>query len=375
MPNSLRVLHLANVMLGSPYTGLPLSLCRERYDRFPEVFDSVFSYIEAEKIDLVLVAGNLYGRYLTSDDAARLIRKLSEAPCRFVIAPGDQDPYAPDSLYASGRLPKNVSVFAGEALERIDFDDLGASVYGWAILGQRSSFKPLAGMSLEDPDRINLVTGCCDIGGRTLFAHVSTDELASFGADYAAFSHGSSTQVRTAGKTKYCHASFLEGRSFEELGVGGFRRVDIYKTKKGTEHTISFVPASRHRYETLTLDITGATEMNEVVEELARVISKRRYGSDTSLRVILEGEIHPAITLHLRPGEEQHFSLYHLDIVDRTFPTLNAEAFERDMSVRGELYRTLLPRLNTQNLADRIAVAQALRAGLAALESRDITLL
>ncbi len=371
MPDRLRVLHIANVALGNPYTGLPLPLCRELYYRFNEVFDALFDYIESERIDLVLASGNLCGRYLSSDDAAHLIKKLSETSCRFVIAPGDQDAYETDCFYASGRLPANVSIFNTDVLDRLDLDDLGVSVYGWAILSQRTNNRPLAGMAVEDPDRINLVVGSCDIGGRTLFPHVSPEEIAAFGADYAALSHGPATTVQTAGKTKYCQAGFLEGRSFEELGIGGFRRVDI--TKEGVD--VTFVPLSRHRYETVTLDITGATEPGEMVEKLAEAISEHGFGNDTSLRVILEGEIHPAVTLRLRPEDEQRFALYHLDIVDRTLPTLNAEAFERDMSVRGELYRTLLPRLNTLNLQDRIAVAQALRAGLAALESRDITIL
>lgn len=371
MPEHLRVLHIANVALGNPYTGLPLPLCRELYYRFNEVFDAIFAYIESEGIDLVLVSGNLCGRYFSSDDAAHLLKKLSETSCRFVIAPGDQDSYETGCFYASGRLPANVKVFDSELLDSRDFDDLGVTVYGWAIRAQRSSTSPLAGASVADPDRINFVVGSCDIGGRTLFPHVSPEEIAAFGADYAALSHGPATPVLTAGKTKYCQAGFLEGRSFEELGIGGFRRVDI--TKAGVE--VSFVPLSRHRYEAVTVDIAGVREYSEVVERLSDALRDRDFGKDTSLRVILEGEVHPAVPLSLRPEDEQRFPFYHLDIVDRTLPTLNAEAFERDMSVRGELYRTLLPRLNTLNLQDRIAVAQALRAGLAALESRDITIL
>ena len=371
MSDCLRVLHIANVALGNPYTGLPLPLCKERYYRFCEVFDAFFDYIESEKVDLVLIAGNLCGRYFSSDDAAHLIEKLAAAPCRFVIAPGDQDAYEPDCFYASGRLPANVSVFESEELDHFEFDDLNATVYGWAIRGQRSNRKPLAGMTVTDPARINLVVGSCDIDGRTLFPHVSPEEIAAFGADYAALAHGPASPVKTAGKTRYCHAGFLEGRSFEELGIGGFHRIDFLK--RGP--TVTFVPLSRHRYETVTLDITGVTDTGEMVEKLAEAIEGRGFSSDTSLRVILEGEIYPTVTLRPRPEDEQRFSLYHLDIVDRTVPTLNAEAFERDMSVRGELYRTLLPRLNTMNLQERIAVAQALRAGLAALESRDITIL
>ncbi len=375
MAKSVRALHVANVALGNPYTGLPLPLCRERYLRFPEVFDSLFSYIEEEKIDIVLFSGNLAGRYLTSDDAHHLIKRLGEASCRFVIAPGDQDPYAPDSLYASGRLPSNVSVFESDALERFDFDDLSLSVYGWAILGQRSGVSPLSGATVADPDRINLLTGCCDIGVRTLFARATPEEIASFGADYAGFSHGAATEVKTAGRTRYCHGGFLEGRSFEELGIGGFRRIDI--TVEGDARTVDvrFVPLSRHHFETVVMDITGVYEMSEVLDRLQGLITEHGFSEDTSLRVILEGELYPTVMLRHSPEESKLFSLYSLEFVDRTLPILNAEEFEKDMSVRGELYRTLRPRLDSHNLDERAAVAQALRVGLSALESRDITVL
>lgn len=371
----MRILHIANVTMGSPYTGLSPERCRECYFGFPAVLDSVFSYIAAEGIDLVLVSGNLCGRYLTSEDAAHLLHRLAEAPCRFVIAPGDRDPYESDSLYASGRLPANVSVFTGEGLERIDFDDLSTSVYGWAILGQRSSFAPLAGGAVEDPRRVNLVVGCCDIGPRTLFAHTSPEEIAAFGADYAALAHGPATPVRTAGRTRYCHAGFLEGRSFEEPGVGGAIRIDIEGEGDSRTVSTSFVPFSRHRYEVLTMDITGVSEMDEVVRRLAPLVAERGFGKDTSLRVILEGALHPTVILRPIAEDSLPFSLYSIEFFDHTLPTLGAEEFERDMSVRGELYRTLRPRLDSVNLDERMAVAQALRVGLAALESRDITTL
>ena len=374
MSSTLRVLHAANILLGSPYTGLSPDLCREKYFKFSEVFDSLFAYIEKEEIDLVLFAGNLCSRYLTSDDAAHLLEKLSAAPCRFVIAPGDQDPYGDDSLYASGRLPENVTVFMGDRLERVDFDDLGTSVYGWAILDQRTRSAPLAGASLADPDRINLVVGSCNIETNALYPYITIPDLVAFGADYAAFAHGAATEVQVAGRTRYCHAGFLEGRGFEESGVGGVRRIDVTLGDDGERKIrTTFVPLSRHRYELITLDITGVTDMSEVIERTVAVIEEKGYREDTSLRVILEGALPPDAILRHRPEEGNMLSLCSIDFVDRTLPTLNTELLERDMSVRGELYRTLLPRLSSPDLDERIAAAEALRTGLAALESRDIT--
>ena len=372
---TLRFVHAANILLGNPYTGLAVEACRDCYWRFPEVLDSFFAYLEKEKVDLVLFSGNLTGRYLTSEDAQHLLKRLSAASCRFVIAPGTEDPYTPDSLYASERLPENVSVFECDGLTHFDFPELGTAVYGWATLGQRANSTPLAGARPADPTLINLVMGSCDPTARTLFTHVSEEDIAAFGADFGAFAHGTPTPIRTAGRTQYCYAGFLEGRNFEELGVGGFFRVDIKKDEDRTVVTPTFVPLSRHRYESVTLDITGVSDMNEVLDRVSGVVADLGFAEDTSLRVVLEGELHPSVVLRRHPEANKLFSLYSIDFVDHTLPTLHVEELERDMSVRGELYRTLRDRLKTGNLDERISVAQALRAGLAALESRDITTL
>ena len=42
------------------------------------------------------------------------------------------------------------------------------------------------------------------------------------------------------------------------------------------------------------------------------------------------------------------------------------------MSVKGELYRQLLPMLESENEEERLVAARAFREGLAALENREI---
>ena len=376
MKQELCILHVGNVFLGNPYTGLTAAKCKERYRLFSEVFDSLFEYVKNEGVDVVLFSGNLCGRYLTSDDVKHLIRMLGAIPeCRFVISPGYQDPFAPDSLYASGRMPENVYIFENESLDHFDFDDIGVRVYGWAIHGQRTTFSPLAGASVDKTDTVNLVSGCCNVGSRALVAHASPEEIAAFGADYAAFGHNTVSQLRTAGNTTYCQAGFLEGRSFEESGHGGFYRIDVRRTEEGKQLTTTFVPLSRHHYETITLNITGVGGMSEVLARVRTAVEEKRFGPKTSLRVILEGELEPTVLLRYSVEEARTIDLYSLDFIDHTLPTLDTEQLEHDMTVRGELYRMLEKRFKSGTLEDRIAVAQALRAGLAALESRDITMI
>lgn len=372
---SIRILHCGDITLGTPHAGLSLDKCRECYLQFRTVFDLLFETVRKEGVDLVLIAGNLYSRYLTNDDAIYLIKQFSSLPsCHFVIAPGDQDPYEEDSFYASGRLPKNVHIFESDQLERIDFPVLHTSVYGWAHLSQRILISPIRQKTVADEASFNLLCGCCEIGTRSVFCTLSPEEIGSFGADYAALSHGPATEIKVNGRARYAHVGPLEGKSFEESGVGGVLLIDL--TYNGKEKTFSSrrIPLALHRYETLSLDVTGVSDMDEVFTLLRPLILEKGWGPDTSLRVILNGALSPLVTLRPEKEDADVLSLYSLDFIDRTLPTHEVAMFKKDMTVRGELYRMLEGRLSSPSVDERTAVAQAFRTGLAALESKDITI-
>ena len=59
-----------------------------------------------------------------------------------------------------------------------------------------------------------------------------------------------------------------------------------------------------------------------------------------------------------------------LTIRDRTSPVFGAEYLAQDMTIKGELYRTLLPRLSSADEVERTLAAEALRIGLLALDGR-----
>lgn len=372
---TLRVLHCGDITLGTPHEGLSMDKCRECYLQFRTVFDSIFETIKKEAVDLVLIAGNLYGDYLTNDDATYLIKHFSSVPeCHFVIAPGNQDPYVEDSFYTSGRLPSNVHVFESEELERIDFPTLHTSVYGWANLSQRILVSPIRQKTVADERCFNLLCGCCQVGMRSVLCSLYPEEIGRFGADYAAFSHGPATEIKTVGRARYAHCGPLEGKSFEESGVGSVILVDL--TMSGEEKSFSArrVPLSLHRYETIEVDVTGVSDMEEVYALLRPLTEEKGWGLDTSLRVILNGALSPVVTLRPDKEDADILSLYSLEFVDRTLPTYEAAMFKKDMTVRGELYRMLEGRLSSPSVDERTAVAQAFRTGLAALESKDITI-
>ncbi len=103
---------------------------------------------------------------------------------------------------------------------------------------------------------------------------------------------------------------------------------------------------------------------------LSRLISSKRYGIETALRVELVGDVSPDFVVpnHL---ECDAFGLYYFDMVDKTMPLYGTEHYMRDMSVAGEVYRRLYAMLTSDKEEDRLIAARAFRVALASLEGKE----
>ena len=119
------------------------------------------------------------------------------------------------------------------------------------------------------------------------------------------------------------------------------------------------------------IDVTGVDSNNEIVNIVSRLVSEKKYGAETALRVELTGYIDPRFIVPKNLGSDA-LGLYSFELIDKTVPLYGTEGFKRDMSVKGEVYRQLLPLLQSDDEEQRLLASRAFREALAALESRDI---
>ena len=125
------------------------------------------------------------------------------------------------------------------------------------------------------------------------------------------------------------------------------------------------------RFVTESLDITGVNSGNEVVSRISRLISDKKYDNETALRVELVGKIDPRFAVPSNI-ERDAFGLYYFNMVDKTLPLYGVEKFTRDMSVKGQIFRSFYPILVGDNEEEKLVAAKAFRIALAALENREI---
>ena len=109
-------------------------------------------------------------------------------------------------------------------------------------------------------------------------------------------------------------------------------------------------------YEIIEVDIDGSQNDGQTLEILRKNIKK--YGADTSLRMILRGNISKDYRPDTRRLTQQlSEGLEYLEIKDGTLPLLDAESYENDQTVIGELFRTLKEKMLTGDERQRAMAA------------------
>lgn len=371
-----KFLQCADIHLDTPYTGLSAEKSEERRRELRSSFSRMMQYVRDRGVDIVLMCGDIFDTvYATNTTAEVLIREFKNCPdATFIITPGSTDSYENNPIYNSGRLPANCHVIMSEQLSRVDINELNVTGYGWGFRTPRMAENPLYDRHVDDVSRINVVCGYADLDGRigSELCPISTDELKRFGADYYAFgSRHEAGNTERVGASFYTYCGSLECTGFDNPGIGGANLIIVDDRNGGISIDVRKLTFGHLTFHTEQIEVTGVSAYNEIINRISRLISEKKYGIETALRVELTGEIDPRFIIPKNLDSEA-FGLYSFDMIDKTLPLFGTDKLKRDMSVKGELFRNLLPRLEGDDEEDRLVAARAFRVGLAALENRDI---
>ena len=372
----LKVLHFGDVFLDCPFSGLSAAQSQERRRETRNTFLRAVKYAQEQEMGLVLITGNLVDHnYATLDTLKLLVDAFASAPkCQFVICPGPHDPMTEDSIYRLGTFPENVTIFDSVEPSVKRFDTLGVSVIGWAFGDRTYAGSPLAGTrpTTEAGDLV-IVAGYATDGGMDGTAPTSVTQIGAFGGDYAALSGGNLFDgFHRVNTTTYAYSGALEHASYEEPGFGGANLITLNQVMGVVRVETARVDFGCRRYALEQFDVTGVTGPSEVLNKITEVIRERGYGKETALKVILVGYTPMGFAIP-KSLTADTFGLYVFELEDRTLPAFDESTVARDMTVKGEVCRTLLPKMRGGTDAEQQGAAYALRVALGALEGKDIS--
>lgn len=371
----LKIFHTADVHLDAPFSLSDSVEAEKRRTGLRSTFCSMIHAAKRIEADVFLISGDLFEEsFATKDTVNAVIREMESFPsCRFFIIPGNHDPYSESSVYALVKWPENVHIFKDEKPTYVDIPEKNARIYGHAYHGKELDENLFSGFHVEDETKINvlLAHGFLNLPQNACNVLMKSD-IEKSGLDYIALGHvHNHSGFEKAGKTVYSYSGCAVGRSFDECGykyaiIGGI-------TKENGEADVRLAPykcSADKRFEIAKADISGSRSTDEALIKICDIC--REYGEDTSLRVVLTGEVSPEVQIACDNVRRVLKAPQYIELLDETLPIFDTEKLKNDMTIIGAFYRALEPKLLSSDADERKKATLALRYGLAALCGRDI---
>ncbi len=371
----MKILHTGDIHLDSPFAKVSASDAEMAKKELRNTFSRMMKYARENQVDLILLTGDVFDcGFATRETASLMIKEFEAAKCPIVISPGNHDPYTDSSIWKKRDFPDNVYIFNKSELDYFDFDALGARVYGFAFTDSSMINCPIDEKCVEDTGKINILCAHGDLlDPLSKKCPLSAASLKSFGADYAALGHiHNNTAANAALEAKGVSAAYCgcpQGRDFGESGIKGAFVVELGAGAPRRE----FVPFSEKVYETLEVTLDAAESISDIASEVRSAIKNKGFAKNTLLRVYLRGfAASDLVILTDDIAADCKGELYHLEIIDETVPSLSGEELMYDKGIRGEVYRLLLPKIESGNASERSEAVRALRYALAALSGQPL---
>jgi DNA repair exonuclease SbcCD nuclease subunit len=283
----LRLIHTADVHLGARHEDLGEQAAAQR-ERQLTAFKAAIDLALAEKVDLFLVAGDLFDSNVqprrSVERVAAELKRLAKAKIRTVIIPGTHDVYDRVSIYRA----YDIAALAGSGPDddlvtildpdqsSIHLPTCDVVVYGRVFATKRAPQSPLGDLdAAADPTaatwRVGMVHGSIAIPGKTDHDEVviTTDEIAATHLDYLALGHWHSTQTARAGTVTYAYAGAPEAVALDQDRSGKVLLVELEERDGARTVTVEERQVGRTRFEKRELDAGTLTSQPALIEALA----------------------------------------------------------------------------------------------------------
>src|SRR4051794_5699994 len=284
-----RLLHMADVHLGARHDDLGPAASAQRERQF-EAFKRAIDLALAEKVDLVLVCGDLFDSNTqpkrSVERAAAEFGRLVERHIPVVLIPGTHDCYDAASIYrvfdltelSGAQAEADMVTVLTDTRPSVEFPQLGVTVRASVFPTKRASESPMAALSVKDaradgPARnwqVGMVHGSFAVPGRFESDDVSfTDaDVAQSGLDYLALGHWHSFREGRAGKTAWAYSGAPEPVALDQDGAGQVLLVTM--EERDGQRRVAVEPRSvgRTRFRRLELDAATLSSQADLENQL-----------------------------------------------------------------------------------------------------------
>jgi DNA repair exonuclease SbcCD nuclease subunit len=281
----LRLLHTADVHLGARHTDLGEQAAAQRERQFA-AFRATVDLALAEKVDIVLIAGDLFDSNSqpkrSVDRVVAELKRLAEGKIRTVIIPGTHDVYDRSSVYRANDIATLAAATPGDEMVTVltpDRPDVHLAVCDAVIHARvfdtkRAPQSPLKDLQVASDRRatwnIGLLHAAVAIPGRTDGDEVvvTREEIAATGLDYLALGHWHSPVRGTAGPVPYAYSGAPEPVAVNQDKAGKVLLVSLDNALGQKAVAIEERQVGRTKFEKLDIDAAEIANQPALVERL-----------------------------------------------------------------------------------------------------------
>jgi len=371
-----KILHCADIHMESNLKNIGRK-GNERKAEIKNTFSKIIKICQTSQVQLLLIAGDLFDNLHISEEVLEELRGELEQLKDVVvaIAPGNHDPYTPDSPYARKDFwPDHVIIFK-KNMEYVELDSLQVRLFGGGFTKAYETESFLRQIPVKADDYINIGVFHGLVGypeQKTGYHPITEEEIKNSHLDYLALGHiHERTGIKKIGDTYYAYSGCPEGRGFDELGEKGFY---LGTVAKGSVD-LKFVTICRRMHLLQEVDVTGSFTAGEMVLAIRKKLQET-YGDfygEHLYKIIIKGTLPDQVfvrTDEIKAGLEE---LYFVKIKDDTEIEIDFDAAAKEMTLRGIFIRKMLERLeNPKNKESEIKkINMALKLGIKAF-SREV---
>jgi len=377
--DKLRILHTADLHLGSPFSGsgFDSDKIKERKRDLFECFDSILISAQKKKVDLLIICGDLFEEdRVKRSDINSIMRSLSEiAPIRCVILPGNHDYFRAGGYYNWLHWPANVYIFREREFSCFVFEDISLAVYGSAFTSPEDPERLIPKIRLEDNCKFRILAfhGSLIVkpDSAESYRPFTMAELSGLGADYIALGHYHKPAVfkNDKGRIIASYPGSPEPLNFGEIFDHSSNIVAI----DNKAVSIETVPSAQRRYYKFEIE---CGEMKTAKDVVAACRKTAACASEKDIiRFILEGALEKDLQFDrevIASELKKHF--FWVKMEDATYPDIDIESISREETTRGLFARQMLELMEESKKSSETEktdrLNDALYYGLAALDGK-----
>ena len=275
----MRFIHIADVHLGA-VPDKDKSWSKERADEIESTFDRLLTVAEERKVELLLIAGDLFHAPPSLQELKSLDYKLSKLTnTRTVMIAGNHDYIGKGSPAESYEFTSNTVLMPADTFSNAYLDDINVCVTGFSFGQVEYTEDVYADIMPQMEDAINILLAH---GGDEKHIPINFRRMAEAGFDYCALGHIHKPEILLENRMAY--AGSPEPLDMTETGPHGYFVGEI-DTASGHVTSLQFKEVCQAQYIPLVVNVTPQTTNTELSQIIADEIRKRGAGNIYRFRI------------------------------------------------------------------------------------------